>query len=327
MVPERNSSLRNYSLTSETATYSSLSSNPFRPQSRHTPSTSVDLTPTVPFFTFTNPSQNNLSMVNSSPKKAQITRSAVVSSSVDPAPAAHKQEPEPVFDMDEYASFSDDSFENPHKPRGEKEKELLFVESVYEFNGSHLPGLPGISDTATSRPTTSESPQIKFRAFHSPSSSVSRESDDDDGDDERHPDLTPYSSQLFESRHLFKPKGFQESSFSHSHPARREGFIEGDESSDDEISFDIPRSRTSTMRYDSTPSRNSRPRYDTAVSPIDGEDDSALDITTLMRRRRDMKTKTRESGPAIRQAQSIKKLNGITTSVDKRSGYMTDVER
>ena len=218
IVPERNSSLRNYSLSSETATYSSLGSSSVRPHSRHTPTTSIDLTPTVPFFNFTNSPQrappapptavttsaNNgsawkgqhppQSPVRSSPAKS--TKSARDRENEEPAPAPAA----PILTIDEYAdeygyecesSSEVDSFDHSWRPRGENEKDLLFVEGGYGLNGSsELPGLPGllpdmVGSGPGSRPGTSYSSAAaaqhrRLSAFYDPASDGSTDPNDDD---------------------------------------------------------------------------------------------------------------------------------------------------
>jgi len=88
------------------------------------------------------------------------------------------------------------------------------------------------------------------------------------------------------------------------------------------------------MRYNTSPPRSSRLRYDTVDLPIDEEDESSLDLATLMRKRREsMKGKRRESGPAVRQYQSTRNVNGVTIPGitvpidDPSAGYTTDVEK
>ncbi|KAK7755560.1 hypothetical protein SLS62_002494 [Diatrype stigma] len=319
-VPERRSSLRNSSLTSETTAYSSLGSSSIRPQSRHTPSTSIDLTPTVPFFNFTNATQDTVNKANHSSPNARVRRSTVVSSSVESTSTVHGREGRSVLDLDEYSS-SDDSFENPHKPRGQNEKELLFVESGYGVNDALFPGLPGLSDAAASRPTTSQSSQIRIQAFHSPANSISGESDDES----QLGSTSSYPAHLLENMHSYRSNMFRESAFSHAQRENDEAYVH-EESSDDEICFDIPRSRTSTMRYSSAHSQH---RYETAGSPINEYEDEgdAVDIAAMTRLRKEVKAKQRESNSAaVRRAQSVRRLSAYNAPAHSPSGYMSDDE-
>ncbi|RYP64597.1 hypothetical protein DL771_008710 [Monosporascus sp. 5C6A] len=305
IVPRRNSSLRNYSLSSETTTYSSLSSNPFRPQSRHTPSTSLDLTPTVPSFYFTNFSQNTLpSTMDAATQKGQNMKSTPGSSPAKSVSKSQRDQHPPPSGNDDYAS-SDDSPENPHKPKAESEKDLLFAENGYGFHGSQLPGLPGLFDAAASRPSTSQSSQTRSgRVLHVRSTS----SDSEDS----FPGFTnAYSHEPVENRHLGISSGLKVPQASHTITASVDGSVP-DDSSDDELNFDIPRSRTVSARQSPARSRLPRGIANIAIEEEERESD-VVDIAAITRLRR--------------QIRSMRMTNSTVVPVDDPSDRLSDVER
>ena len=306
MVPERNSSLRNYSLSSETATYSSLGSNSFRPHSRHTPTTSVDLTPTVPFFNFANsPQRATAASATGLSWKGQQPQSPVPSSPAR-STKAHNQEPAPILTIDEYASSDDDSFEHSWRPRGENEKDLLFVETGYGLNGSQLPGLPGLlADGAGSRPATSHAAQRRLSAFYEPASDGSTDADDDDGDDSAAAGKVTITTfrpgPPLDRGRLSEPArprwSVSEIGGADTAPAGSggEGAVQDVSSDDEDIYFDIPRSRGATARHGKpatptpTPTPSRPPVREEYELPIN-------DLTTLIRQRKALKAKMREKG-------------------------------
>ncbi|KAI1153899.1 hypothetical protein F4825DRAFT_227132 [Nemania diffusa] len=140
-VPERASSFRRWSLTSETG-MSTLSSNPFRPQSGHTTSTSVDFSP---LFPHKYPDQSIppvpdipfLKPLESTPEDASTIRS-------EPYPLTAADRPQSSeFYLEDYAS-SNDSLSTPS--RGSYEKDLLFSETGYGVSGDQMSCLPGLFD-------------------------------------------------------------------------------------------------------------------------------------------------------------------------------------
>lgn len=135
-IPERNSSLRHGSLTSETA-ISTISSNPFRPQSGHTANTSVDFTPRSPhaYLKDSIPPMPDVPL----PLSVQsVSNKTAVSSSIrsyKTAPMRQSSE----FYLDDYASSDDDN--SQPVSRGSYERELVFKDAGYGITGSQLPGL------------------------------------------------------------------------------------------------------------------------------------------------------------------------------------------
>ncbi|KAI1108952.1 hypothetical protein F5Y14DRAFT_55089 [Nemania sp. NC0429] len=143
-VPERASSLSHWSVTSETA-MSTLSSNPFRPQSGHTANTSVDFLPKSPLAAYHEqsiPPVPDLQFSKSSPSTAQNT--SVTTSPTSPAsPSLPRSRQSPEFYLEDYAS-SDGS--SPSLSRGSFEEDLLFSDSGYGTSGAQISGLPGLFD-------------------------------------------------------------------------------------------------------------------------------------------------------------------------------------
>lgn len=169
-IPDRSSSLRNWSITSGsiTAHTHDYESNPFRPQSSHTTQTSVDLTPFTPTFKVESPSRASLntSISQSSLDYKQVnarysTRHTTLKKSpLGPEmsfPSSKKAEAAPnlhadQFNIDDYIS-SDDSFGSPRRNRGDEERELLFADDSFGLTFQ----LPGISEPA--RPEYPEASQ------------------------------------------------------------------------------------------------------------------------------------------------------------------------
>ncbi|RYP25219.1 hypothetical protein DL765_000100 [Monosporascus sp. GIB2] len=304
-VPGRNSSLRNYSLSSETTAYSNLSSNPCRPQSRHTPNTSIDLTPTVPSFDFANFSQVTLPpTMNAATQKGQAMEAIQGSSPAKSVSKSQRRQPPPPSGIDDYAS-SDDSLANPHKSTAESEKDLLFAENGYGSHGSQLPGLPGPFDAAVSRPTTSQSSQTRSpRALHARSSSL-------DSEDSFPGFTSAYSQEPVENGYLGISSGLRVQQPSHTITAGVDGSVP-DDSSDEELNFDIPRNRTASVRQ--SPAR-SRQRRGTANATIEEEErePDVVDLAGIARLRR--------------QIRSMRGISNIVVPAGDQSGRPSDVER
>ncbi|RYP40531.1 hypothetical protein DL767_001660 [Monosporascus sp. MG133] len=305
IVPRRNSSLRNYSLSSETTTYSSLSSNPFRPQSRHTPSTSIDLTPTVPSFNFTNFSQNTLPpTMNAATQKGQAARSIPGSSPAKSVSKSQRHQHPPPSGNDDYAS-SDDSLENPHEPNAESEKDLLFAETGYGFHGSQLPGLPGLFDAAVSPPTTSQSSQTRSdRVLHVRSTSLDSE--------DSFPGFTAaHSHEPVDNGHLGISSDLKMPQVSHTIAASVDGSVR-DDSSDEELNFDIPRNRTASVQQSPARSRRRRGTANVAIEEEEREP-GVVDLAAIAR--------------LHRQIRSMRAINSPVVPADDQSGHPSDVER
>ncbi|RYP44417.1 hypothetical protein DL768_009119 [Monosporascus sp. mg162] len=306
IIPGRNSSLRNYSLSSETTAYSTLSSNPFRPQSRHTPSTSIDLTPTVPPLNFANFSQNTLPFtMNAATQKGQDMNSTPGSSPAKSVSKFKRHQRPPPSGNDDYAS-SDDSLETPHKPIAESEKDLLFAENGYGFDGSQLPGLPGLFDAAVSRPTTSRSSQTgSVRVLHAKSTSL-------DSEDSFPGFTTACSHEPVESRHLDILSGLKMPQLSRTTTASVDGSVR-DDSSDEELNFDIPRNRTASVRQSPARSRRRRGTANVAIEEEKEREPGVVDLAAITQLRR--------------QIRSMRGINSPAIPADDKSGRLSDVER
>ncbi|KAL8285551.1 hypothetical protein RB600_009804 [Gaeumannomyces tritici] len=148
-VPERDSSLRNWSLTSDTHSISSLSTNFFgnRPMSRHTANTSIDASfPTSHAF-------SSVSLPLSSARGSIYSTDHLGKLQLVPdgAPPMLGRQATECFNMDDYISSDDDSFIAPRRQRSPvNEEDLLFRDSGYGF--SELPGLHDSLHDITSTP-------------------------------------------------------------------------------------------------------------------------------------------------------------------------------
>ncbi|RYP10236.1 hypothetical protein DL764_000728 [Monosporascus ibericus] len=243
--------------------------------------------------------------MNAATQKGQATKSTSGSSPAKSVSKSQRHQRPPPSGNDDYAS-SDDSFENPHKPKAENEKDLLFAENGYGFHGSQLPGLPGLFDAAVSRPTTSQSSQTRNdRVLHARSTSF-------DSEDSFPGFAAAYSNQPVEDGHLAISSGLKMPQVSHTITASMDGFVP-DDSSDEELNFDIPRNRTASVRQ--SPAR-SRRRLGTANAVIEEEEErepSVVDLAAITRLRR--------------QIRSMRGINSPVVPADDQAGCLSDVER
>ncbi|KAI0595070.1 hypothetical protein F4775DRAFT_391566 [Biscogniauxia sp. FL1348] len=326
-IPERTSSLRRWSLTSETGG-STRSSNPFRPQSGHTTNTSIDNGPIFPF----SPSMTSISIQESRTDcaaqvpslKAARTHSSIRSSAKS---FTRQQQQKPArqseFNIDDYVS-SDDSASSPQRTRGEDEKELLFADSGYGADGFQLPGLNGLFDaavpsrlsaaasisaTTTSAPTTTQArtPRKPKRNTDTSSTMTSTTpamtkvlqtpfhmtafTPDDArsiGRGSMRSNRSTAQSQSQAQLHIptrAEPRTLRLRipAFSYSDSEADDDYdnknsnnntykLEQEDdvsSSEDEISFDIPRQRPAARRYShGSITASKQPRYETAEEPI-----------------------------------------------------------
>ncbi|KAI1134349.1 hypothetical protein F5Y05DRAFT_398414 [Hypoxylon sp. FL0543] len=313
-VPERRSSIRRWSLTSETAG-STLSSNPFRPQSGHTTNTSVDLAPRVPLSkTAESGSASVVSGDNRLTPEIQpeVDTQEALYNKIDPellaGSLAKSGRHQPSIDLviDEDAS-SVDSFDAPQRSAGEFEKDLLF--RGYGLEGSQLPGLPGLFDAATSRTESSSSHRTQsVSAFKSPFHVKAFSSNLDDV-------LPPAFGSKYSSRSL------PHASRARSSRMRMPTFSytdseDGDDSelehdSEEELNFDIPMTRSGASRYHS---HNSRRRYETATGPLQDDESDFPDGAQVARLRREERTRQRASSASLRKAKGKEKMPGSYVS-------------
>ncbi|KAF3061254.1 hypothetical protein GL218_04206 [Daldinia childiae] len=325
VIPGRGSSIRRWSLTSETGG-STLSSNPFRPQSGHTTNTSVDLTPRVPLSKATEldevsfqPNENRAAMRN----YMELDAPEPSHHNVDPQLLAgsllnsSRREPSMNFDIDEDTS-SVDSFDAPKRSAGEFEKDLLF--QGYGMEGSQLPGLPASFDiTAKSNKPKRSQPR---RISSTPK-------------DPHH--LATFSSTKFEDA-LPSTFGSQYSAPSPKHKSRSRSSrlqvpkfdytdsegnddLEPGNDSEEDLNFDIPFKRPSDYRYHSY--GNIR-QYETTAQPFEDDDLDFPDMTVVARLRREAKSKQRASSASLRKIKGKGKAPDFCIpriEFDDRSSY------
>lgn len=170
IIPDRISSLRRWSVTSETA-MSSLSSNPFRPQSGHTTNTSVDFSPLFPHAHINESRPPILGISSMKPVEAISRNISPVPSPILPLPIPHGHQPDGFF-LEDHASDGESS---PVTSSGSYEKDLLFSETGYGVSGDQISGLPGLFDVVV--PTSPVGPSSQNwgneiervpRQFHMP---------------------------------------------------------------------------------------------------------------------------------------------------------------
>ncbi|KAI2772276.1 hypothetical protein F4815DRAFT_488575 [Daldinia loculata] len=302
VVPGRGSSIRRWSLTSETGG-STLSSNPFSPQSGHTTNTSVDLAPRVPLPKATeldeayfSPGENRAAMRN----YMELDAPEPSYHDVDPELLAgsllnsSRREPSMDFVIDEDAS-SVDSFDAPKRSAGEFEKDLLF--QGYGMEGSQLPGLSASFDI-TAKPNKPKRSQPR-RISCTPK-------------DPLH--LATFSSTKFEDA-LSSTLGSQYSAPSLKHKSRSRSSrlqvpkfdytdsegnddLEPENDSEEDLNFDIPFKRSSDYRYHSC--GNMR-QYETTARLFEDDDLDLPDMAVVARLRREAKSKQRASSASLRK--------------------------
>ncbi|KAI0970648.1 hypothetical protein F4678DRAFT_114659 [Xylaria arbuscula] len=228
-VPDRNSSLRHWSLTSETA-MSSLSSNPFRPQSGHTTNTSIDFSPMFPRAHF----NESIPPVPDIPFLKSLQPISNTTTKSHSLPNTHRRQSSEFF-LEDHAT---DDGSSPSISRGSYEKDLLFSETGYGVSGAQVSGLPGLFDMAMS-PDVSLSQTAENRV-HSASKQLHLQDD-----------LKTDSSDLLEN------------------------LDQADSSSDEELNFDIPKSRAgSATALHHTPVQD---RFPVRIQAFQEQDDDDSD--------------------------------------------------
>ncbi|KAI0161153.1 hypothetical protein GGR52DRAFT_563126 [Hypoxylon sp. FL1284] len=291
VYPERGS-IRRWSATSETAG-STLSSNPFRPQSGHTTNTSVDLTPRKPAH------QRELRNGIALDDRTETDAYSSLHRDVDPellagsvvSPDRQQRAADVVVEED---SSSIDSFEPPQRPTREFEKDLLF--QGYGLEGSQLPGLPGLFDTAVEddepvpsrrvRKSSSYNRAYHFDAFR-PSVGNLRRPASGSQFSTRSLQYTSRPRSSWSSRHRMPPMHYSDSDDD-------DEDSELEYESEEELNFDIPKTRSITSRYESF-GGSSRRRFEPSERRIK-EDDMNLEfpsVAELARLRREAKARER----------------------------------
>ncbi|KAI1211024.1 uncharacterized protein F4807DRAFT_47607 [Annulohypoxylon truncatum] len=320
VVPERGSSIRRWSLTSETGG-STQSSNPFRPQSGHTTNTSVDLTPRAPLPKTIESHPMFLSESNrvSPENRSEIDTHESLYHEVDPEllPGSKRRRPSIDFVIDEDAS-SVDSFDNPQHSAGEFEKDLLF--QGYGFEGSQLPGLPGLFDAGPSKPRKDLSQRThSFSAYRDQYHLNALNS---------HLDVLPLGSR-------YSARSLQYTSRPTSSRLRMPDFSDSDSESggdselkydsEEELNFDIPLTRSIGSRRQSYSSRR---RFETNTESLRESDTVFPDMSRVAHLRRETKTKQRTSTGSLRKAKGKGKATDIgipRIGLDDPSNY-ADIE-
>ncbi|KAI0541577.1 hypothetical protein GGR58DRAFT_433653 [Xylaria digitata] len=214
-APERTSSIRHRrhgSVTSETA-MSTLSSNPFRPQSGHTTSTSIDFSPMFPcaYLSKSIPPVPDLPFLKPTQPIAENTAD-ILSPARSPSIAHRRQSNE--FFLEDYASS--DNRSSTSLSRSSYEKDLLFSETGFGVSGDQVSSLPGLFDVPAS----------------SPGLSISQ----------------TWGNELHSAPKLFHMPAYLETDSTNYYETREQA-----DSSDEEMNFDIPKSRAgSVLRYTQT---------------------------------------------------------------------------
>ncbi|KAI1326904.1 hypothetical protein F5Y16DRAFT_215843 [Xylariaceae sp. FL0255] len=154
-IPERASSLGRISFTASETAISTLSSNPFRPQSGHTPNTSIDI-PASLFAKF----DSSIPPIPDIPPKMSTRppssdNHSVYSDARSIVSPSQQPQPNPEFSPDEHF-FHDGSERSSSPSSGSFEKNLLFLDAGYGMSGAQLPGLSSLFDAAV--PPTLDSP-------------------------------------------------------------------------------------------------------------------------------------------------------------------------
>ncbi|ETS82389.1 hypothetical protein PFICI_04265 [Pestalotiopsis fici W106-1] len=241
-IPERSSSIRRWSMESTSAT--SLSSNPFRPQSRHTANTSIDLSPFAKDLNF---SHDSLS-TPAAPDSLYPVSGQPPSPPPRSARRLQQQTKKQPTNFNIYDYVSDDDDEHaPRQSRGAGEEHLLFRDDGFAMSGFGLPGLNGAIDTDAPLYVPNSPPRLSYK----PSKPKTRVSDD--------LLLQKYKLMMAEHKQATRPRRSR-----HQAPAR---YYEDSDSSDDvdwraasddsddELSFDIPMTRRSNPSFPYRPTR------------------------------------------------------------------------
>ncbi|XXG98380.1 Type 2A phosphatase-associated protein 42 [Hypoxylon texense] len=301
VFPERGSSLRRWSLTSETAG-STLSSNPFRPQSGHTTNTSIDLAPRMPPAKPLEPKHAPFTSGDkyAAPESRMETRTyESLYQEVDPEPkmlvgsfgnlVREQHSTEFVIEED---TASIDSFDAPQRSAGEFEKDLLF--QGYGLEGSQLPGLPGLFDAGDRTPEPILSRRTNKTLTHKESSRLAAFSPSVDDGVHRYASGPQYSTRSSQYASLPRSSRLRMPTIRYSDSEDDSDSERGYES-EEELNFDIPktRSRSVASRYDSRSS--SRRRYVPSERHFEEEDlhMEFPDAAQLARLRREAKAKQR----------------------------------
>ncbi|KAK8042543.1 hypothetical protein PG994_013026 [Apiospora phragmitis] len=295
-IPERTSSIRQWSMDSTTATLSSMSSNPFRPHSRHTANTSVDL---MPYIKGVNSSRETLGSAAYHTASENYSQPSVPALSPLSAQSGFNERTElrTNFNIDDELSSDDDGF-SPRHPKGEGEEDLVFNPSGYGFDAGELPGLPNPLDLAASleRPPpviSTRSSKYSLRGHQAFGATIL----DYDSDFLSLP-ASPIAASWADSRaqnSRFQPP----TKYDHADLSDDNGHAYGtdDEDTEDELSFDIPFSRGNTPQRQ--PPRASRWAGSQSGVIAEEEDLHKKVFETAAKLRREAKKLNRMSGATV----------------------------
>lgn len=322
-IPERTSSIRQWSMDSTTATLSSLSSNPFRPHSRHTANTSVDL---MPYIKGTNSSRETFGSAAYHTASENYSQPSVpVLSPMSPHSGFG---PGTNFNIDDELSSDDDGF-SPRHPRGEGEEDLIFNPSGYGFDAGELPGLPNPLDLAGSleKPRftiSSRSSRCSLRGHQAFGATIP----DYDSDFLSLP-TSPIARSWAGSRNYDSRLQTPTSNFGHVGLSDDHGHAYGSEGeeTEDELSFDIPFRRGNTpSRQPPQPTRWAGSQSDV----IEEEDLNKMVFETAAKLRREVKKLNRMSGATVRRRRESFNNRGMeaarSTRPNMSAGSDADIE-
>ncbi|KAK8127703.1 hypothetical protein PG984_008811 [Apiospora sp. TS-2023a] len=319
-IPERTSSIRHWSIDSTTATLSSLSSNPYRPHSRHTANTSVDLMPYTKGVNSSRETFGSAAYHTASENYSQPSVAAL--SPLTPQSGFnHNTEPRPNFNIDDELSSDDDDF-SPRQPRGEGEEDLIFNPSGYGFDAGELPGLPNPLDFAAclenSRPTiSSRSSRYSLRGHQAFGATMP----DYDSDFLSLP-TSPIVTSRAESKcqnSRFQPPRYDQTDLSDDND---NVYGSDDEDTEDELSFDIPFSRGNTPNRQ--PPRAMRWAGSQSGVIEEEEDLNKMVLETAAKLRREVKKANRMSGATVRRRKDSFSAKGKEAAYSARPGLYDD---
>jgi hypothetical protein len=265
-----------------------LSSSPFRPQSGHTANTSIDL---APFVKGVNSSYDSLGKASyRTAAESWAQSSSGVTSISSPRSPLRNTERSPTFNIDDYIS-SDGEFESLGQ-QGEEPEDLLFRDTGYGFEGAELPGLTGLIDVTTSRPTPVLS-SLRTRSLNEQALAAFHE--DFSGLGIKGPLAEPWIDRSLRRAQSHVSTHNLEDSDGGS--LSDQEVREYDDDLEEDMSFDVP-----LTRHDVAMRQYRQSRYATREEDIEEEKEfDKLDISTAVRLRKEAKRRKRQSGVTVRR--------------------------
>ncbi|KAK8060215.1 hypothetical protein PG996_010145 [Apiospora saccharicola] len=307
-------------MDSTTATLSSLSSNPFRPHSRHTANTSIDL---MPYTKGVNSSRETFgSAAYHTASENYSQPSVAVLSPLTPQINFNRNtEPRPNFNIDDELSSDDDDF-SPRQPRGEGEEDLIFNPSGYGFDAGELPGLPNPLDFAAylenpRRTNSSRSSRYSLRG-HQAFGATMPNYDSDFLSLPTSPIVTSRADSKCQNSR-FQPPRYDQTNLSDDND---NVYGSDDEDTEDELSFDIPFSRGNTPNRQ--PPRAMRWAGSQSGVIEEEEDLNKMVLETAAKLRREVKKANRMSGATVRRRKDSLNAKGKEAAYSARPGLYDD---